>query len=58
MDRRAVFFFIASAAGFGLAPVCDAEYRWVAIAVGVTYLVLAVAVLLESWSKARRSPES
>jgi hypothetical protein len=54
MDRRAVFFFFAAAAGFVLAPVCDEAYRWVAIAVGVTYVVLGLASLLESWSKARR----
>ena len=42
MDRRAAFFLVASAHRRSrLTPVADPEHRWVAVAVGVTYLVLA-----------------
>jgi hypothetical protein len=53
MDRRAPFFLVAAAMGFALTPVADPQHRWVAIAVGVTYVVLAVLSALDSWSKNR-----
>ena len=56
MDRRVVFFLVAGVAGFALAPVVDAGHRWVAIAVGVTYLVLALAAYLDRRTRDRMPP--
>ena len=53
MDKRIPFFLVASVAGFVLTPVADADHRWVPLAVGVTYVVLAALVALDSWSRAR-----
>jgi hypothetical protein len=53
-DRRAAFFVVASLIGFALTPVADPKFRWVAIAVGVTYAVLAVASALDAWSRSRQ----
>ena len=53
-DRRALFFVAASLAGFALAPLSDPDVRWVAIVVGVTYLVLAAASALDARSRSRR----
>jgi hypothetical protein len=55
MDKRVPFFLIASVIGFVLAPVADAEHRWVAVAVGLTYAVLAGLVALDAWSRSRSS---
>ena len=55
MDRRIPFFLVASAAGFALAPVADADHRWVAVAVGIVYVVLAALVALDVRSRGRRS---
>jgi hypothetical protein len=55
MDRRSLFFLVGAAAAFALTPVADAAHRWVAIATGVTYIVLAVAMDLDRRSKERRS---
>lgn len=56
MDRRALFFLLSSLAGALLAPVADPEHRWVAIAVCVTYLGLAVASALDKRSRDRVQP--
>jgi len=48
VDRRAVFFFGAAVVCFALIPFSEG-FDWVAIAVGVIYLVLA----LGSWLDAR-----
>lgn len=56
MDKRIPFFLVASAAGFVLAPVADPEHRWVAIGVGVVYVLLAGLVALDAWSRGR-TPE-
>ena len=53
MDKRIPFFLVASAIGFALIPVADADHRWVPFAVGVTYVVLAALVALDSWSRGR-----
>ena len=53
IDRRAFFFLVAAVAAFALTPVADPEHRWVAIATGVVYVVLAVGVALETWSRSR-----
>lgn len=54
MDRRAIFFLVASVAAFLLVPVADPEFRWVATTVGVTYVVLALASALDARSRSRR----
>ena len=56
-DRRALFFLVASALGFVLAPLAEPEVRWVAITVGVTYLVLAAVSALDAWSRSNRGRE-
>ena len=56
MDRRAAFFLIASVVGFALYPVADPEHRWVCIAVGITYAVLAVASFLDARSRSNAPP--
>lgn len=48
MDKRVPFFAIAAAVSLALAPIADAEHRWVAIALSITYVVLAVLTLLDS----------
>ena len=48
MDRRAVFFLGAAVVCFALTPF-SAGFDWVAVTVGVVYLVLA----LGSWLDAR-----
>ena len=56
MDRRALFFLISSLAGALLTPVADPEHRWVAIAVCITYLVLAVMSALDKRNRDRVQP--
>ena len=56
MDRRAAFFLFASLLGWILVPVADPSHRWVAIAVGITYALLAVASILDARSRARTPP--
>jgi uncharacterized membrane protein YqjE len=51
MDRRAAFFALAGLICFALVPVADAKHRWVAVATGVVYLVLAVLSALDHWSR-------
>jgi hypothetical protein len=51
MDRRAAFFVVAALACFALAPVADAKHRWVALATGAIYIVLAVLSALDHWSR-------
>jgi hypothetical protein len=53
IDRRAVFFVIAAVAAALLVPVAEPEFRWVAIAVSVTYLLLAAASYLDARSRRR-----
>ena len=48
MDRRAIFFLGAAIVCFLLVPLSDG-YGWVALTVGVVYVVLA----LGSWLDAR-----
>lgn len=57
MDKRIPFFLVASVAGFVLAPVADPEHRWVAVAVGIVYLVLAALVALDTMSRGRTGSE-
>jgi hypothetical protein len=56
MDRRALFFLISSLIGALLTPVADPEHRWVAIAVCITYLVLAAASALDKRSRDEVQP--
>ena len=56
MDRRVLFFLLAGVVGFALSAVVDADHRWVAIGVGVTYVVLAVATYLDRRTRDRLPP--
>ena len=56
MDRRALFFLVSSALGAVLTPIADPKHRWVAIAVCITYLVLAAASALDKRSRDRVQP--
>jgi hypothetical protein len=53
MDRRALFFVVAALICFALAPLCDVEYRWVAVVTGGVYIALAILSALDHWSKQR-----
>lgn len=53
MDRRALFFLGAAALSAVMVPIAEAEWRWVAIATAVTYVVLAILAALDGWSRAR-----
>lgn len=60
MGDRRVPFFLGSAVVCGLLVfVADAQFRWVAEATGVTYVVLALLVALDSTGRghSRRRPE-
>ncbi|WP_116996973.1 hypothetical protein [Desertimonas flava] len=46
MDRRAAFFLLAAVVSGLLAPVTDADERWVPIGLAGLYVVLAAA----SWA--------
>jgi hypothetical protein len=51
-----IFFLIASASGVLLYPVADSEHRWVAVAVAVSYFVLALLVFLDARTRAHTPP--
>ncbi len=51
MNRRVLFFLLAATAAGLLVPVSQPELRWVAEAVAVTYLVLALLAFLDSASR-------
>ena len=53
MDRRAAVFLIFAAMCALLVPVTDDEFRWVPIATAVTYVLLAVASVLDARSRKR-----
>jgi aryl carrier-like protein len=53
-DRRALFFLLFAGIAALLIPVAEAEHRWVAEVVAITYVVLAAASALDAWSRARR----
>jgi hypothetical protein len=55
MDRRAAVFLIFAAMCALLVPVTDDEFRWVPIATAVTYVVLALASVLDARSRNRSS---
>lgn len=49
VDRWAVFFVGAAIVSLVLVPVTEDEYRWVPLALGIVYLLLALA----SWADRR-----
>jgi hypothetical protein len=55
-DPRAAFFLLAAILGALLVPVADPEHRWVAIAVAVTYTLLAAASALDKRTRDRVQP--
>ena len=50
-DRRAWFFALAALVCFALAPVAEARFRNLTVAVGAVYLLLAVASWLDFRSR-------
>ena len=50
IDRRITFFLAAAVVCALMAPLAPAELRWVPVATAVTYVVLAILVVLESLS--------
>jgi hypothetical protein len=56
IDRRITFFLAAAAVCGLMTPLAPGELRWVPVATAVTYVVLAILVLLESLSgRSRRA---
>ena len=53
IGRRPVFFAVVAIACLALLPPTPEEFRWVALVVGITYTVLALLSLLDSWSRRR-----
>lgn len=53
MDQRALFFLIAAGAAALLAPVTDAQLRYVPEIVAVLYVILAAASYLD-WRTNKR----
>ena len=56
VDRRAVFFLLAAALSLLLVPVTPADYRWVGIILGASYLLLAAGSYFDFRSRTRRRP--
>lgn len=55
MDRRITFFLAAAVVCALVSPVAPSELRWVPVATAVTYLVLALLVLLEALNARSRA---
>ncbi|MEY2420128.1 MAG: hypothetical protein QOI95_195 [Acidimicrobiaceae bacterium] len=55
MDRRAAVFLIFAVMCALLVPVTDNEFRWVPIVTAVTYVLLALASVLDARSRNRSS---
>jgi hypothetical protein len=53
VDRRALVFLAFAAIAFALIPAAEPEFRWVCIATGVTYIVLALASALDARGRGR-----
>lgn len=51
MDRRAIFFLVATGVCMLMSLVIDAELRYVPYALAVTYAVLCVLSVLDSISR-------
>jgi hypothetical protein len=50
-DRRAVFFALAAVACFVLVPLAEARFRNLTVVIGVVYVLLALASLLDFRSR-------
>jgi hypothetical protein len=53
MDRRALFFALASLVCFALVPLAEDKYRELTLGVAVTYVVLALVSALDHRSRKR-----
>ena len=53
ITASALFFVVGSLVAFALTPASDPKFRWVAIATGITYAVLAVLSAIDHWVRAR-----
>ncbi len=57
MTDKRLWFFLGAGAVCGLmVPLAPRELRWVPVVTSVVYVVLAVLVALDSFSRSRRSP--
>jgi len=54
LDRRVPFFLLVAVLCFALVPLADKGLRHIPIAIGITYVVLALAFLLD-WMGRRSS---
>ncbi len=54
MNRKVLFFLIASIACLLLAPVTQEKFRWVPLTLTGTYAVLALLTALDARSQHRR----
>ena len=52
-DRRVQFFLIAAVMCFALYLPTPEDLRWVPLALGCVYTLLAVLTALDAWSKRR-----
>ena len=55
-DRRAAFFLFAALLGALLIPIADPQHRWVAVAVTITYTLLAAASALDKRTRDKVQP--
>ncbi len=55
MDRRAIFFLVASAMSAALWPLAPPDQRWVNVWLSAAYVVLALASLADFVSRRRVS---
>jgi hypothetical protein len=53
-DRRALVFLVFASLCFMLTPLAQSEFRWVSIATGTTYVILALASALDARTRSRR----
>jgi hypothetical protein len=56
MDRRALFFLGSALVCLVLTPLTPADYRWFALVLSGTYLVLAAGSALDNRSRRRQPP--
>jgi len=52
-DKRVPFFLIAAVLVAALYYPTPEKYRWVPLALSITYLVLAMLTALDQWSRRR-----
>ena len=53
MDRRSVFFLVASVVCVVLIPIADPEQRWLPVALSIVYALLSLASWADHRTRAR-----